>query len=65
MQQGKIDLALFDLENDIGERRNVADQHPDVVERLKRLADQMRRELGDSATKTTGKNRREPGRISG
>ncbi len=64
-EQGKIDLALFDLENDIGERRNAADQHPDVVERLKRLADQMRRELGDSATKTTGKNRREPGRISG
>jgi len=64
-EQGKIELALFDLENDIGERHNVADQHPEVVEKLKRLAGAMRRELGDSATKVTGKNRREPGRISG
>jgi len=64
-EQGKIELALFDLENDIGERHNVADQHPEVVEKLKRLAGAMRRELGDSATKVTGRNRREPGRISG
>jgi len=64
-EQGKIDLALFDLENDIGEQRNLADQHPEVVEKLQRLAAEMRRELGDSATKVTGKNRREPGRISG
>ena len=38
-EQAKIDLALFDLENDIGEQHNVADQHPDVVERLEQLAD--------------------------
>jgi len=64
-EQGKIKLSLFDLENDIGEQHNVADQHPEVVEKLQRLAAGMRREVGDAATKTTGTNRREPGRISG
>ena len=29
----KVELSLFDLENDIGETKNVADKHPDVVER--------------------------------
>ncbi len=43
----QIELSLFDLENDIGETTNVADQHPEVVERLKRHAEQMRQELGE------------------
>lgn len=38
---------LVDLESDIGETRNVADQHPDVTERLLALAEAMRRDLGD------------------
>ena len=41
-----IELSLFDLESDIGETTNVADQHPEVVDRLKRYAEQMRKELG-------------------
>jgi arylsulfatase A len=61
-EQARIDTALFDLENDIGEQHNVADQHPDVVERLQRLADEMRQDLGDSARKMEGKGRRQPGR---
>ena len=28
---------LFDLDNDVGERRNLAYQYPDVVTRLQRL----------------------------
>jgi arylsulfatase A-like enzyme len=43
----QIPLSLFDLESDIGETINVADQYPEVVARLKRHADQMRKELGD------------------
>jgi arylsulfatase A len=62
-EQGKIEQALFDLENDIGEQHNVAGQHHDVVEHLKALADAMREDLGDSANKITGKGRREPGRL--
>ncbi len=62
-EQAKISLALFDLENDIGEQHDVSAQHPDVVERLLGLVERMREDLGDSAKKMTGKNRRPPGRI--
>jgi arylsulfatase A len=62
-EQGKIGLSLFDLEKDIGEQNDVSAQYPDVVERLLTLADQMRRELGDSSKKMKGSGRREPGRI--
>ncbi len=45
-QRKHIELSLFDLENDIGETTNVADQHPDVVARLTAAAQQMRERLG-------------------
>jgi len=38
---------LFDLEADIGETTDVADQHPEVVERLLQLAEQIREDVGD------------------
>lgn len=56
-------LELYDLSTDIGEQRNVAEQYPQVVQRLSELADQKRQELGDSLTDTTGRANREPGRI--
>jgi arylsulfatase A len=56
-------LALFDLENDVGETKDVAKEHPDVVERLQALAENARVELGDSATKREGKGVRPPGMI--
>jgi arylsulfatase A-like enzyme len=58
----KTPLALFDLENDVGETKNVAEQHPDVVGRLQALADKARDELGDSATRQEGKGVRPAGR---
>ncbi|MBC8356025.1 MAG: sulfatase [Planctomycetes bacterium] len=61
--QAKIPLALFDLESDIGEKTNVAEQNPDVVDRIKRLADDMRADLGDSRIKQQGVGGRPPGRI--
>jgi arylsulfatase A-like enzyme len=61
---GHIDLALFDLESDPGETKDVSKEHPEVVERIKKLADGMRKDLGDSATKEKGSGRREPGRIA-
>ncbi|WP_449284320.1 sulfatase-like hydrolase/transferase [Maioricimonas rarisocia] len=39
--------ALFNLKSDPGERRNVADRHPDVVARLQDRAEAIRAELGD------------------
>jgi arylsulfatase A-like enzyme len=59
--QRKIGLALYDLENDVGETMNVADQHPEVVERLKHLADEAREDLGDSARKLKGSGVRPAG----
>jgi len=63
--RGRTGLALFDLEKDIGETTNVADKHPDVVARLKVLAEIARDDLGDSATKRRGKGCRQPGRVKG
>jgi arylsulfatase A len=61
--KARIDLSLFDLEKDISEQHDVSAQYPDVVERLMKLADRMRDDIGDSAKKMTGKNRRPPGYI--
>ena len=56
-------LALYDLENDIGEQHNVADQYPEVVKRLQALAEKAREDLGDSATGQEGEGVRPPGRL--
>lgn len=61
--QEKIGLALFDLKNDVGESKNVAQENPRVVERLQRLAEEARADLGDKLTKRRGSGLREPGRL--
>jgi N-acyl-D-aspartate/D-glutamate deacylase/arylsulfatase A-like enzyme len=50
----KIEQSLFNLDEDVGESKNVADQHPDVALRLLKLAEQARADLGDSLTKRQG-----------
>jgi arylsulfatase len=63
-EQRKLDKAeLYDLVNDVSETTNVADQHPEIVQRLEAEAERAREELGDALTKRPGKNRREPGRL--
>ncbi|HID22421.1 MAG TPA: arylsulfatase [Planctomycetaceae bacterium] len=62
-ETAKIGLSLFDLDNDIGETTNVADQYPEVVERLKLLAEEARADLGDSARRTAGSGRRDCGHL--
>lgn len=57
----QLALSLFNLDTDPGETRNVATDHPDVVRRLSSFADAIRKDLGDSLTKTTGRGLREPG----
>ncbi|MEX0313017.1 MAG: sulfatase, partial [Allomuricauda sp.] len=42
------EIELYDAENDISETKNVADEHPEVVEKIKLLANTMRTRLGDS-----------------
>ena len=52
---------LFNLEQDLGETTDVAEEHPDVVERLTKLADRARADLGDG--NQAGKNQRPAGRV--
>jgi arylsulfatase len=55
---------LFDLQADIGETTNVAEQQPQIVERLLAFAEKIREELGDALTNRVGTGRREPGRVA-
>ena len=41
------ELSLYDLENDIGETKNIAAEHPEVLARLRALAHKARMDLGD------------------
>lgn len=59
----KIELSLYDLEADIGETKNLADKHPEVVKRLMAFVERAREDLGDSLTKREGKNIRPAGKI--
>ena len=58
-----IGLALYDLRRDPGERYDVKEQNPDVVQRLQQLAEQAREDLGDDLTGRPGKNRRPIGKL--
>lgn len=57
----QLELSLFDLDTDPGERHNVASAHPEIVQRLSTLAADARRELGDSLQAVKGTGLREPG----
>jgi arylsulfatase A-like enzyme len=59
----RIELALFDLESDVGEARDVAAEHPDVVAALLAEVERWRAELGDAATGVVGSGARAPGRL--
>ena len=45
---------LYDLEADIEERQDVADQYPEIVDRLMKLIDKARADLGDHRTVGSG-----------
>jgi len=54
-EQAKTELALFDLENDIGESIDLSAEHPEVVQRLKAMAEAFDKDIKA--------NRREHGKI--
>jgi len=61
--QQKTDLALYNLREDVGEKHNVIEEYPDVVERLMKHVEAARADLGDSLKNMNGKNVRQPGRV--
>lgn len=75
-----VPLALYDLQNDVGEQNDLALEHTDVVERLLTLVAKAREDLGDGVMRVNpekkdffqarrlyripGKNQRPPGRAA-
>jgi arylsulfatase len=59
----KIELSLYNLDDDVGESTNLADKHPQTVARLLDLAERARAELGDSLTKRQGSGVRPCGKL--
>ena len=62
-KQDTAKLALFNLRRDPGERYDVQEMYPDVVEELMKLVESARNDLGDDLTDRTGKNVRECGKV--
>lgn len=57
-------LGLFNLKDDIGETKDVAADHPEIVTRLTAAADLMREQLGDSLTKKKGNANRPAAKVA-
>jgi arylsulfatase A len=50
----ELELALYDLEADIGEQTNLASRFPRIVERLQKIAAAARADLGDTGNPGPG-----------
>lgn len=59
------DIELYYVASDVSETLNVASEHPDVVEKIKLLANGIRAELGDKLQgMPSGSGSRPPGRAT-
>lgn len=59
----QVGSELYHLERDPRETTDVAAREPKVMERMQRLVEEFREDLGDSLTKREGRGLRPPGRI--
>jgi arylsulfatase A-like enzyme len=58
----QLPLSLFNARTDPGETLNVAADHPEIVERLSKLAEPIRADIGDALTRIKGSGVRLAGR---
>ncbi len=58
------ELALYDVSSDPSETKNVATEYPDIVEKIKQLANTMRSRLGDSLLDIKGSETRAAGSVN-
>ena len=56
-----VGLELYNLREDIGESKNLAEENPEIVERLTKLAEKARADLGDQLTGRKGIGNRKAG----
>ena len=59
----KTGIELYSLHLDPSETKNVANEYPEVMNNLKRLANHMRADLGDNLTNTKPTNQRKSGQV--
>ena len=57
------EIELYDMQNDISETINVAAKHPEIITKIKLLANDMRSRLGDSLLELEGTETREAGQL--
>lgn len=62
-QTVNVSLQLYNLDEDLSESKDVAQAHPEVVQRLTALAERGRDDLGDESLNIPGKNCRAPGHV--
>jgi arylsulfatase A-like enzyme len=63
MQKGPRTAELYHVTEDIGETKNVAAEHPEIVQRLMAAVETARADLGDDVVGAKGTNRRPPGEV--
>lgn len=52
----EVPMALYNLTHDPGEKYDVQDQFPEMVEKIMQIAEQARQDLGDELTQRKGNN---------
>ncbi len=62
-EKKEVSLALYDLRRDPGERYDVQELYPEIVNELQQVAELAREDLGDDITNRVGKNVRQAGKI--